>query len=166
MTMVKCKSSGSEGEMHAATCSRSQICPSANLAKNVLIVLTIVLGLASSEIALAKEKAKAPVVVRDETDLLQFGKPTVKKGYGGTYVHVMVKNKAAEEIMVCGARATFLQGDEILATSTTLFAKVAPDSAKVADFGPIQDDVKGYDTLKLELLLEVCFYTEQRQVVR
>ena len=41
--------------------------------KTQLVILTIVIGLVSSGIAHAKEKAKAPVVVRDETDLLQFG---------------------------------------------------------------------------------------------
>jgi hypothetical protein len=131
MTLMNGKTFRNDAGIHATTCSMSRVRPCGNLARNVLFLLTIFLGFASSDIAQAKEKAGAPVVVREENDLIQFGKPTVKKDWAGTNVYVTVKNISAEEIKVCAVRATFLKGDEILSTSVTLFTQVAPDQSKI-----------------------------------
>jgi hypothetical protein len=129
--------------------------------KTQLVILTIVIGLVSSGIAHAKEKAKAPVVVRDETDLLQFGKPTVKKsrvfrdGRSWTDAYVTVKNISAQRIAAGYVSATFLKGDEILAHAESTFLNLSPDSSTVIHF--VSDyNVNGYDTLKLELGQCIC----------
>ncbi len=90
----------------------------------------------------------APVAVSATRETLQFGKPTVKRNFGMTEVKVMVKNVSGQQV-TCVLTGTFLQGDTILGTANGTINDLAPGATKTSEL-MTDDNVKGYDTLKLE----------------
>jgi antitoxin component YwqK of YwqJK toxin-antitoxin module len=95
------------------------------------------------------ESPTEPRVVTDNSDILSFGKPTVKPArYGITRVLVEAKNVTQHQV-TCTLTATFLKGDSIIGTADGILSDVSAGDTKTAGF-TTSDNVAGYDTLKLK----------------
>jgi hypothetical protein len=95
-----------------------------------------------------------PVAVSEKHATLEFGKPTVKVAMGMTQVMVEAKNNTGTSIEACIVTATFKKADTILGTANGAVNGVPAGATRTAQLMST-DDIKGYDTVKLEA--STCF---------
>lgn len=82
-------------------------------------------------------------------DVLQFGKPTVKKMVGG-FAQVLVEaTNTTDRSLTCTVTATFKKGDEILNTADGAVNDVPVGGTKTAQL-VLTGSVEGYDSLTIE----------------
>jgi antitoxin component YwqK of YwqJK toxin-antitoxin module/predicted nucleic acid-binding Zn ribbon protein len=89
-----------------------------------------------------------PAVVTDDNDHLRFGKPTIKAKTGMTRVIVQARNMTDQET-TCVVTATFMKGESILGTARGAANSVPAAGTRTVELFTV-DDIRGYDTLKLE----------------
>lgn len=175
MALVKCKECGNENAKDAKTCPKCGTSLKMGIGKKILIGLGafFVLGLIAQAGGKGGEQriqpvqaavavtttpvagaVGTPVAVSEKQATLEFGKPTVKVEMGMTQVMVEAKNRTGTNIEGCMVTATFKKADTILGTANGAVNDVPAGVTRTAQLIST-DDIKGYDTVKLEA--STCF---------
>lgn len=96
----------------------------------------------------ATEELDNAVKATKATSKLTFGKPQVKKDYGGSFsANVEAKNESDVDVNLCTITATFKNGDDIVGVANGIINELASGDSNVVQFISTDDFVDYTDVV-------------------